>query len=477
MNPRMRRWGEMLTRLEPDERKRMLDKLPADVAKDIAHMFSSWALDGQMPPPGDWRVWLILAGRGFGKTRAGAEWVTRVARKTGRTRIALVGATIEEARRVMVEGPAGLLACAAPHRAPKWEPSLNKLTFRSGAQAFLYSAENAEALRGPEHRYAWCDELAKWRDGDAVWMNLMMGLREGKDQRVVVTTTPRPVKLLKQLMADPATVRTGGRTADNVHLSPAYLRAVKAMYAGTRLGRQELDGELIEDVEGALWTRAMVEGCRSSKLLPGTGRGTAGTAVEGAQTLHSLDAGAPSTTRFASGSPPRSGEDFTRIVIGVDPPASSTGDACGIVVCGIDRAGVGYVLEDASIDRPSPDRWALAVADAAARWRADRIVAEANNGGDMVRSVLEQQDRTLPVSLVHATKGKSSRAEPVSFLYQQGRVRHAGAFPELEDQLCGILIAGGYQGPGRSPDRADALVWALTELMLGRRAEPRVLVL
>lgn len=439
MRDRDRRWGEMLARLKPAERARLLGRLPPDAAREIAHVFESWALDGQLPPKGDWRVWLIMAGRGFGKTRAGAEWVTRMARRTGRTRIALVAATTEEARNVMIEGPSGLLACADPRRRPKWEPSRGKLTFASGAEAFVYSADNPESLRGPQHRYAWCDELAKWRHGPAAWDNLIMGLREGPSQRVVVTTTPRPVPLLKRLLADPATVRTGGRTRDNVHLPEAYIAAVEGSYAGTRLGRQELDGELIEDADGALWTRDAIDAARSDRS-------------EAERTL-------------------------VRVVIGVDPPASSEGDACGIVACGQARDGTAHVLEDASVDRPSPERWAAAVADAAWRWRADRVVAEANQGGEMVGAVLRQHDRSLPVTLVHASRGKSARAEPVSFLYAQGRVKHAGIFPALEEQMCGMTIGGGYEGPGRSPDRADALVWALTELMLAKRGEPRVLLL
>jgi phage terminase large subunit-like protein len=476
MNARLRRYGELLAKLEPDERRRLLRGLSPEMRRYVAELFSVWAVDGQVPPPGDWRVWLILAGRGFGKTRAGAEWVAKVARKTGRIRIALVGATVEEARRVMVEGPAGLLAVANRGQKPKWEPSLNRVSFPSGATAFLYSADNPESLRGPEHQFAWCDELAKWPQGELVWPNLLMGLRQGKQQRVVVTTTPRPVRLLKQLMADPATVRTGGRSRDNIHLPASFLEAVEGMYAGTRLGRQELDGELIEDVEGALWTREMVEGCRVDQSLPGTVRGTIRSMEEGAQAGNDGSLGPLHHAASRRGPPPRSGEELVRVVIGVDPPASATGDACGILVCGLGRDSIGYVLEDASVEATTPERWAAAVARAAARWRADRIVAEANNGGDMVRSVLLTHDRTLPVTLVHASRGKTARAEPVSLLYAQGRVRHAGVFEALEDQLCGLTPAG-YQGPGRSPDRADALVWALTELMLKRRAEPSVRML
>ncbi len=444
-----------LAAMEPELAERLLRRMePAD-AVAFARDFEAWAHRGQRPPRGNWRTWLILAGRGFGKTRAGAEWVNRLARRVGQTRIALVGATLDEARAVMVEGESGLLACAGA-RPPSWEPSKRRLTYRGGAIVELFSAEAPDGLRGPQHQYAWCDELAKWANPQATWSNLMLGLRGGREQKVLVTTTPRPGTLLKTIMADPATVVTRGRTADNRHLSAGFRQAVEAMYAGTRLGRQELDGELIEDAEGALWTRAMVEGAR---LAP-------------------LDFAALRSGRAHSSIPlvpSEVGESpLTRIVIGVDPPASATGDACGIVAVGLRRDGVAIVLADASVEQATPERWAGAVAACAAAWRADRVVAEANNGGDMVRSVLRQQDAHLPVTLVRASRGKVARAEPVSFLYAQGRVKHAGAFPELEDQLCGLTIGGDYQGPGRSPDRADALVWALTELMLRRGAEPRV---
>jgi phage terminase large subunit-like protein len=435
-------YSERLARLPDDRRERILAAMDADTRREYLREFANWAHDGQLPPRGDWRVWLIMAGRGFGKTRAGAEWITRIARKTGRRRIALVGASLDEVRAVMVEGPSGLLACADRRRPPRWEPSLRRLTYRSGAVVELYSAEAAEKLRGPQHSHAWCDELAKWPNAEAAWTNLMLGLREGTEQRVVVTTTPAPTRLLKRILADPATALTRGRTHDNAHLPAAYVAAVEEAYAGTRLGRQELDGELIEDAEGALWTRAMVEECR-----------------------------------LRGESFPRGDDLLIRIVIGVDPPASARGDACGIVACGLTRDGVGIVLEDASVERAHPERWAAAVSACAARWDADRVVAEANNGGEMVRSVLHARDRALPVALVHASHGKSARAEPVAFLYAQGRVKHAEAFPALEDELCGLTAGGGYEGPTRSPDRADALVWALTELMLRRRAEPRILML
>ena len=400
-----------------------------------------WARPAQLPPPGDWRVWLILAGRGFGKTRSGAEWVNAVAERDPQARMALVAANLPEARAVMVEGESGLLSVGAPWRRPVFEPSLRRLTWPNGAQATLYSAAEPDSLRGPQHSHAWCDEIAKWDNagGRAVsgWDNLMMGLRLGVLPRAVATTTPRAAVLIKRLLAESAggdVTVTRGSTYDNAANLPArFLRAVKRTYAGTALGRQELDGELLEDIEGALWTRAMLEDCR--------------------------EPAAP---------------ELARVVVGVDPPASSEGDACGIVVAGRAEDGTAHVLADASVRRASPERWARAVARAAEAWNADRVVAEANQGGAMVASVLRAAELSLPLKLVHASRGKTARAEPVAALYESGRVRHAGTFPALEDELCGLVSGGAYQGPGRSPDRADALVWALSELMLGRTGEPRV---
>lgn len=397
-----------------------------------------WAHDGQLAPLGDWRTWLVMAGRGFGKTRAGAEWVRAIAETDPTARIALIAASLDEARAVMVEGQSGILATASPGDRPLFEPSKRLLTWRSGARATLYSAGEPESLRGPQHSHAWCDEIGKWgRSAEGAWDNLMLGLRMGIEPRVVATTTPRAVPIVRRLLGDPETRITRGSTYENAAaLPPAFVRSVKRQYGKSLLGRQELDGELIEDLPGALWTRALIEDCRED----------------------------------AASSPP------ARVVVGVDPPASATGDACGIVVCALGEDGVARVLADASVKRASPERWARAAARAARAWQADRVVAEANQGGAMVASVLRAAEIALPLRLVHASTGKSARAEPVAALYEAGRVRHAGTFPALEDELCGLIAGGGYEGPGRSPDRADALVWAMSELMLGRRAIPRVLL-
>ena len=406
-------------------------------AEYLAWRWDFTARAGQLPPPGDWRIWLMLAGRGFGKTRAGAEWVRGIAEANPAARIALVGATLGEARSVMVEGESGLLSIAPWWARPDYAPALRRLRWPNGAQAQLFGAAEPESLRGPQFSHGWADEIAKWAGGQAAWDNLMMGMRLGDAPRVLATTTPRPVPLVRGLMArlgeDVAMRR--GRTADNAaNLAPGFVEAMAARYGGTRLGRQELDGEMIAEAQGALWTRDMIEGCRV-RHVPGA---------------------------------------LTRVVVAVDPPASADGDACGIIVAGLGGDGRGYVIADASVAGMRPEGWARAVAAAAMVHGADRVVAEANNGGQMVESVLRAAEAALPVRLVHASRGKVARAEPVAALYEAGRVAHRGAFPELEDEMCGLLAGGGYVGPGRSPDRADALVWAMSELMLGKVGEARV---
>ncbi|WOK36296.1 DNA-packaging protein [Sphingomonas sp. C3-2] len=410
-------------------------------AAGLERCWDFWARPAQTAPEGDWRIWLILAGRGFGKTRAGAEWVRRKAREHPGCRIALIGATMAEARQVMVEGVSGLLAISAPAEKLLWVPSLGRLRWGNGTQARLFSAAEPEGLRGPEHHFAWADEVAKWTDAEKPWDNLMMTLRLGVKPQTLATTTPRPVPLIRRLLKEKGVTLSRGRTDDNrANLSQSYLAGMAALYGGTRLGRQELDGELIDDMPGALWSRALIERQRCA------------------------------------------GDDnqWTRVVVGVDPPAgrcaqdAGGGDACGIVAVALDGAGCGHVIEDGSVAATSPEGWARAVAECAQRHGADRVVAEANNGGAMVRSVLLAAGSGLPVKLVHASRGKSARAEPVAALYEAGRAFHDGAFPALEDQMCGLVLGGGYEGPGRSPDRADALVWAFSELMLGAQRVPRV---
>ncbi|MGV3730741.1 MAG: DNA-packaging protein [Sphingopyxis sp.] len=422
-------WGA-LEKMKAPDRLSVLRALSVAQKREFARRWYGFENDGQREPQGDWRIWLIQAGRGFGKTRAGAEWVSEVARTIPGARIALVAATMADGQRVMIEGPSGLIAVARDHERVRWVRERRELRFANGAVAMLYSAEAGEELRGPEHHVAWCDELAKWRRGEAAWDNLIMGLRLGERPRAVVTTTPRPNAVMRRIKAAPGIVETFGRTRDNPHLPDDFVVAMLASYGGTRLGRQELDGELLEDVEGALWTRALIERCRVDAQSIGK---------------------------------------FARVVIGVDPPATAGGDACGIIVAAELRDGRLAVIEDASVESPPPGVWAQAVAAAAARWDAERVVAESNMGGEMVEAVLRQADMTLPVVPVRASVGKVRRAEPVALAYERGQVVHAGVFAELEDQLCGLQIGGGYAGPGRSPDRADACVWALAALKDGMR--------
>ncbi|MGN3974433.1 DNA-packaging protein [Tsuneonella sp. SYSU-LHT278] len=426
-----------------ENRPAELRKLSEIEQRELRYFWKLWARPEQLPPAGDWRTWLISAGRGLGKTRAGAEWVREYARRHPDCRIALVGASLGEVRSVMVEGESGLLAVCPPENLPVFEPSLKRLSWGNGAQAFLYSAAEPESLRGPQHEICWADELGKWETvsnrAQRAWDNLLLGLRLGERPRVCVTTTPRSVPLMRALFEgreDGSVAVSGGTSLDNAYNLPSrYVADMSRLYRGSALGRQEIHGELIEEVEGALWSRALLERCRA----------------DGTQ------------------EPVR-----TRTVVGIDPPAGERGDACGIVVAALLEDGNAIVLADASVEKASPERWARVAASTARAWQVDRVVAEANQGGAMVRAVLRAADEVLPVTLVHASRGKVARAEPVAALYESGRVKHAAMFAQLEDQMCGLLAGGRYEGPGRSPDRADALVWALTDLMLGRIKGPKV---
>ena len=397
----------------------------------------------QLPPGGSWRVWLLLAGRGFGKTRCGAEWV-RAEVKAGRRRIALVGPTAADARDVMVEGEAGILAISSDHERPLYEPSKRRLTWRNGAVATTFSADEPERLRGPQHDAAWCDELGAWRYPEA-WDMLMFGMRLGADPRTVVTTTPRPAKLVRDLVRDPTCVVTRGSSYENrANLAGAFLQQIIKKYEGTRLGRQELNAELLDDVPGALWSRALIEAARPPMgfVMP----------------------------------------DLVRVVVAIDPAASSGEDAdeTGIIVAGKDKDSRGYVLADLS-GHHTPIEWARIAVAAYKSHGADRIVAEVNNGGEMVEATLRVVDDNVAYTAVHATRGKVVRAEPVAALYEQGRIRHMGAFTALEDQMCEFTpdldrskpkrdptdpSSLGMGGARSSPDRADALVWAFTELLV-----------
>ena len=425
---------------------RFLAKLPGG---QICEMLDNWefcARRDQLPPRtaqggGPWAVWLNIGGRGAGKTRTGAEFVRGLAlglpgfARAPVGRIALVGETAADVREVMVEGTSGLLSVHGAGEKPRWEPSRKRMTWDNGAIAQCFSAEDPEALRGPQFEAGWCDEVGKWRCDQATWDMLQFGMRLGEFPRLCVTTTPRPTALLKRLLADPKTAVSRASTQANAaNLAPAFLAQVNERYGGTRLGRQEIDGEMIEDMPGALWTRAMIEAARGP---------------------------AP--------------ENMSKIVVAVDPPASSgkRADACGIVAAGIDSARVIHVLEDASLAQARPAQWAAAALALYHKWNADVLVAEVNQGGEMVAAVMAEADRTVPVKMVRATRGKFLRAAPVAQLYEQGRVKHAGAFPALEDEMCSFGPDG--LASGRSPDRLDALVWAVAALgERETRGAPRV---
>jgi phage terminase large subunit-like protein len=425
------RWNAAsINSLPPRRRSRLLDGLDETEARLLLRHWPFWARQSQLPPPkteagGDWRIWLFLGGRGAGKTRAGAEWIAGQAGRGKARRIGLIGATARDARQVMVEGESGLLAVA---QGVTFQPSNKLLRWPDGAEARLLSAAEPDSFRGHQFDCIWGDEFAKWPAPQTALDMALMGLRLGDDPRMLLTTTPRPVPALRALLAAPDVAVTRAGTQENAaNLAEGFVEYLNARYAGTRLGRQELEGALVEDNEQALWKRAWIEAARL-----------------------------------------RTAPFLARVVVAVDPPASANGDACGIVVAGRDLEGHGHVVADRSAGGLSPAAWAARAAQAYEDFQADAIIAEANQGGEMVRAILVQAGAHLPVTLVHASRGKLARAAPAAALYEQGRVHHIGGFPELEDQMCQ------YDGSGAaSPDRMDALVWALADLF-APRAMPRI---
>lgn len=432
----------------PETQTAFLEGMDEAVLLALPYLFEFWALPHQLAPEGDWRSWVIMGGRGSGKTRAGAEWVrlqvegARPLDEGRARRVALVGETIDEAREVMVFGESGILACSPPDRRPNWEATRRRLVWPNGAVAQVFSAHDPDSLRGPQFDAAWSDELAKWKRAEETWDMLQFGLRLGGDPQQCVTTTPRNVPVLKAILSNPMTVVTHAPTeANRANLAASFLEAVRTRYSGTRLGRQELDGILLEEAESALWTLARLEALR-------------------------VDA-AP---------------ELDRIVVAVDPPVSSHAgsDECGIVVAGVRMQGPpqswsAYVLEDVSVAGAAPTAWAKIALAAMERHSADRMVAEVNQGGDLVETMIRQLDAMVPFRAVRATRGKIARAEPVAALYEQGRVRHLRGVQVLEEQMC-HMTAHGYEGRG-SPDRVDALVWAINDLMISPAAHwrrPRV---
>ncbi|MGB0854772.1 MAG: DNA-packaging protein [Pikeienuella sp.] len=438
--PAPKSWAASVASQKQETIEAFVDGLSPEALAALPYLFEFWGMRGhQLPPKGRWRTWLILGGRGAGKTRAGAEWVrTQVEGPTPdapgqRRRIALIAHTIEQAVEVMIRGDSGLLACAPADRRPDYIASRKTLVWPNGAEATCFSASSPEALRGPQFDGAWADELGKWPKAKATWDMLQMALRLGDDPKQIVTTTPRANPVLEALVEDDAVMVTSAPTsANSANLAKQFLSEVYDTYGATTLGRQELYGEMILDRPGALWTRQLIDGLRA-----------------------------------------RSGPEMKRIVVAVDPPVTSgdAADECGIIVAGLGADEHAYVLADKSSQGDTPLAWAARAVEAYHAHEADRIVAEVNQGGEMVKALIHQTDNTVAFRAVRATQGKRTRAEPISALYERGLVHHLGGFSDLEDQMC----AFGTEGPGcRSPDRVDALVWALTDLMLPRGSQLRV---
>ena len=430
-----------LRQLPDDEVADILKQLGPAQAEELRYNWEFWARPEQLEPTGDWNAWLALAGRGWGKTRAGAEWVRHRIKK-GDKIVHCVAPTKGDVRRVMVEGDSGLLnVCWKGDKTyrgkhigfPIWSPTNNTLTWENGSKAVFFSAEDPERLRGPQAYSAWTDELCAWRNAQETWDMMMFGLRLGRKPQVFITTTPKTTKLLRNIISDPKTHISKGSTFDNAaNLADTFLDAVKKTYEGTRLGRQELYAEILDEASGALWNRELLFKCEVDR----------------------------------DEVPP-----LSRIVVSVDPAVTNKTDSdmTGIIVAGIDQEGTAYVLEDHT-DHYSPKEWAAKAIELYHEHMADRIVAERNQGGDMVRHTLQTEDENVPIKLVHASRGKMARAEPVSALYEQGKVKHVKGLNDLEDQMVQWEPLGSIG----SPDRLDAMVWALTDLSLNGYAKPQL---
>ena len=425
----------LIADLTPAEVREAALALSEAEASALLYDWRLWARPEQLIPEGEWRVWVVKSGRGWGKTRAGVEAVREIVNGDPHARIALVGPTAADCRDVMLEGESGLLAVFPPGERPVYWPSKRRVEFANGAMATLYSAAEPERLRGPQHSFAYVDELAVYPDVEELWQNLKLGLRLGPDPRIIVTTTPKPSKFLRALLADPGTVVTSGSTfANRANLPASVLADFTRIYGGTRIGRQELEGELLEEAEGALWSRAEIDALRV-----------------------------------------REHPELVRIVVAIDPSVSSgpESDECGIVAAGLGSDGHGYVLGDHSA-RLSPDQWISRAVAAYDALEADRIIGEANQGGDLISSLLKTQRSQPPIAYekVHASRGKIARAEPVAALYEQGKVHHVNGFAQMEDEMVNYVA-----GSSKSPNRMDALVWALSYLMLKPVRTGRVLSL
>jgi len=402
----------------------ILESLPKEKLLELKYSWKSRARPEQLPPLGDWIFWMIQAGRGFGKTRAGSEWISEQVRQ-GFTKIGLIGATASAVRDIMIEGDSGILTISRPDFRPLYEPSKRKLTWPNGAVAYTFSAEEPDRLRGPQFQKLWADEIATWKYAES-WDMAKLSLRLGPKPQGVITTTPKPKRVIKELIDDKNCVITGGSTYDNIqNLAEPFFNAIVDQLEGTTLGQQEIYGFLLDELPDALWRRSMITNTRVSEV--------------------NLD-------------------ELIRIVVGIDPAGTTkeTSAETGILVCGIDANGEGYVIDDLSC-RKRPKGWASKSIKAYHKYKADRIVAEVNFGGDMVESVIRNIDENVSYKSIHASKGKRARAEPISALYEQGKIHHIGTFKDLEDQMCNFTPE-----TKTSPDRIDALVWCFTELIINR---------
>lgn len=425
------RLTDLLMRASPERRQKFFARLSADELDFLLYDWQIWARSKQLPPAGAWTIWLMIAGRGFGKTRAGAEWIRGVASRAECGLIALVGHTFDDVRHVMVEGNSGIVSISPPAERPEWFPSKRLLVWANGVKARCYSAEDPDQLRGPEHEKAWCDEIAKWRYRQT-WDNLLMGLRVGKHPQVLATTTPRPLRWLNELATSPHVHLTQGHSYENVaNLADGFINLMKQRYAHSPLMAQEIEGKLLTELPNALWTR---------KLLA------------------------------ASYGTPPSRQDLSLVVVGVDPAVGGD-DETGIIVAGKSSGGVVWILDDVSLKAP-PRRWVERIISVAKKWRAHAVVVEVNQGGDVIIDMMRSQKITLPIRKVRARHGKARRAEPVAALYGAGQIRHARVFAELEDQMCSC-VPGQKQTP--SPDRLDAMVWAVKGLDIRSQARATML--
>ena len=439
--------------LEPEEAAAIFAMMTPQERAAKLYDWGFWARPEQLLPPGDWIYWMPLAGRGWGKTRTGAEAVRQWI-KEGFTEVNLIGATENDIEKIMIRGPSGILAVCPPDERPRYVSNKHELRWPNGAVSNLYSAEKSERLRGPNHQKLWCDEVAAWRYDDA-WDQAMLGLRLPPKPQVVITTTPRPTPRIKALVADAATHLTRHSTYENAaNLAESFLHQVEQKYGQTRLGRQELYAQILDDVQGALFMRDWIENNRAVWISKSNG--------------------------IVGVGPDKAEVQLRRIVVAIDP-AVSTGeksDETGIIACGADDGthwpdGIphGYLLDDGSGKYP-PNEWSRRARHLFHQYRADCIVAEVNNGGDLVEHTIQAFDgrKTVPVRTVHATRGKVMRAEPVSLHYEKGRIHHIGAFPTLEDQMC-VFTNDFVRTAGNSPDRMDAMVWGFWELLVGPRTD------